>query len=188
MSSEKIKIKTKTVSEMILVLKELEKNLKNDGLEITVNVEQDKDLMSFLCHSKYIEDWDFIKAENNEPKIKIEEEQPKSKGILGDLGIIPGDWNKIGWLIEAIWKTAQKSPAILFRTNFFYEAVKRELESVSQSVGPEHAILTLLVELRYNQHGWDWEEIDEDFTESMKKVWPEMYGKTLTEISKIIYG
>jgi hypothetical protein len=108
--------------------------------------------------------------------------QPKEEGILK--GIEPGDWNGLTWRIESVWRAALKSPAVLFQSDFFWKV----LEQVSQfnSPTPEHAILVKLSEARWS--GWKWEDVDEDLTQILNSEWKGMGKKSLTGLSRSIYG
>ena len=150
-----------------------------------MKVKEDKETLSFLCSASEILDWDFTARKEDEREIEDEvKEEVKeiSNGILSEMEVGEGDWNGLVWVIEAIWKAAQKSPAVLYQSGFFWKVVK---ECYSKVVTPEHVILVKLSQIRYND--WGWKEVDEDLTQNLNNVWKRMNGLSLSELAKEIY-
>lgn len=169
MSTRKVTIKVAGKEELLDLLE----NLETIGeINIEATVEDSKQTYSQLVHAL---DWDFAAEKKGAAKETV-------TGILKD--VTPRDWNGLGWMIEAVWKAAQKSPAVLFQSDFFWTILK---EVYSQTPSPEHAILTKLGEARYSE--WEWKEIDEDITQILNNEWKQGLGKkSLVELSRIIYG
>jgi hypothetical protein len=176
MSDKKIKIKVEKVDQLMIILKEMEHLISKDkGLELELWIPENKETISYITHSPYIQDWDFM-AE----KICADEVQ----GILK--GIEPRNWNDVGWVVEAVWGLAQKSPAILYQSNLFWGALKQKFEEVKQSITPEHVLLSRLGEVRYKD--WSWDEVDQDLTQSLGRAWKGMSKISISDLAKQIYG
>lgn len=185
----KIKLVLRNKDSLLLLLDQLETG--HGEVEVELMIKDTKSNYSLLARSPEVLDWDFITAE--EPRQEDGDETNTSnpefltsqtvqkEGILK--GIEPGDWNGLTWRIESVWRAALKSPAVLFQSDFFWKV----LEQVSSfSVTPEHAILVKLSEARWS--GWKWEDVDEDLTQILNSEWKEMDKKSLTELSRAIYG
>jgi hypothetical protein len=205
----KIRVTLRDKDSLLLLLDQLE--ISKGEVNVELVIKDSKSNYSLLARSPEVLDWDFITAEkprqseeykehekevtgeDMEPVIDkfgysladkpYKQSQPKEDGILK--GIEPGDWNKVAWRIESVWRAALKSPAVLYQSEFFWKV----LEQVSQfnSPTPEHAILVKLSEARWS--GWDWEEVDEDLTQILNSEWKSGMGKkSLTELSRAIYA
>lgn len=186
----KIKLVLRDKDSLLLLLDQLE--ISKGEVNVELMIKDTKSNYSLLARSPEVLDWDFITAE--EPRQEDEDKTNTSdpefltsptvqkEGILK--GIEPGDWNGLTWRIESVWRAALKSPAVLFQSDFFWKV----LEQVSQfnSPTPEHAILVKLSEARWS--GWEWQEIDADLTQILNSEWKGMDKKSLTELSRAIYG
>ena len=184
----KIRVTVRDKDSLLLLLDQLE--ISKGEVNVELVIKDSKSNYSLLARSPEVLDWDFITAEEPRQSESVMEEdvyneivKTQENGILK--GIEPGDWNKVAWRIENVWKAALKSPAVLYQSDFFWKV----LEQVSQfnSPTPEHAILVKLSEARWS--GWDWEEVDEDLTQILNSEWKSGMGKkSLTELSRAIYG
>ena len=184
----KIKVTVRDKNSLLLLLDQLE--ISKGEVNVELVIKDSKSNYSLLARSPEVLDWDFITAEEPRQSESVMEEdvyneivKTQENGILK--GIEPGDWNKVAWRIESVWKAALKSPAVLYQSDFFWKV----LEQVSQfnSPTPEHAILVKLSEARWS--GWDWEEVNEDLTQILNSEWKSGMGKkSLTELSRAIYG
>jgi hypothetical protein len=184
MSIKEVKIRVAGKDQLKYVLEELGEKFTGE-IEVKVKVKEDKETLSFLCSASEILDWDFTagKEEEREIEDEVKEEVKEiSNGILSEMEVGKGDWNGLVWVIEAIWKAAQKSPAVLYQSGFFWKVVK---ECYSEVVIPEHVILVKLSQIRYND--WGWKEVDEDLTQNLNNVWKRMNGLSLSELAKEIY-
>jgi hypothetical protein len=185
MSIKEIKIRVAGKDQLKYVLEELGEKFTGE-IEVKVKVKEDKETLSFLCSASEILDWDFTAGKEDErvieDEVKEEEVKEISNGILSEMEVGKGDWNGLVWVIEAIWKAAQKSPAVLYQSGFFWKVVK---ECYSEVVTPEHVILVKLSQIRYND--WGWKEVDEDLTQNLNNVWKRMNGLSLSELAKEIY-
>ena len=171
----KIVIKAKGEEGLESLLKEL--GIEGE-IEVRVMIKDTKQNYSLLSLSPIISDWDFITAEETKQE---DNEEETVEGILK--GIEKGDWNGIAWRIEAVWKTALKSPAVIFQSGFFWNIIKH----VPLSITPEHAILVKLSEARWS--GWEWEDVDQDLTEILNNEWRNgLEKKSLIELSRTLYG
>ena len=157
-----IKIKVEELRELLKVIGE------DKGW---IEVELGKDWIT-LKNLPELSDWVFT-AES----VKVEQ----TEGILKK--VEPGNWNGLAWMIEAVWRAAQISPAVIFQSGLFWKVIERVYQ---EKATPEHAILTRLGEIRYSE--WGWKETDEDLTQILNNVWKSLNGKTLTELSIKIYG
>jgi len=203
-TTRKIKVTLRDKESLILLLEELETGRGEVNVELVIK--DTKTNYSLLARSPEILDWDFITAEKSRQEdfvvgvtgegrddvtktdsefltLTSQTEQNPAEGILK--GIKPGDWNGVAWRIESVWRAALKSPAVLYQSDFFWKV----LEQVSQfnSPTPEHAILVKLSEARWSE--WEWEDVNQDLTKILNNEWKNGMGKkSLTELSKIIYG
>jgi len=175
-TTRKVKVTVRDKYSLQLLMEKLE---TEGEVEVILEMEDTKQNYSTLTHSPEILDWDFITAEK--PRQEDEKAIGKVEGILK--GIEPGDWNKVAWRIENVWRAALKSPAVLFQSDFFWKVI----DQVSQySPTPEHAILVKLSEARWSD--WEWENVDQDLTEILNSEWKELGKKSLVELSRTIYG
>ena len=191
--SNRIKKKIKNLNHLKLILEDLNDSIQ-PGIEIILDLKENKETMSYLCRSKYIEDWDYT-AENkkeaveeiaeklpSEDKMEVEVEN-EELGFFKNLGIEQGDWNMIAWCIEAIRKTASTRSAVIFQTKFFYDSVK---ENIQKIISPEHALLTMTGESYYSDYPWDL--VEKDLSEKLHKLWPNKLKElSLTEVATILY-
>ena len=181
----KIKLKIKDINQLKSILDQIETNI-DPGIELIVDIKESKELMSFLCSSSDIEDWDYYKSTEKEEYKITKEDKPEEEvisGFFGDLGIKEQyDWNGVAWAIEAIHNLSKKSPALRFKSDFWNKAIKQELE---KTASPHHAILTLATHSYYSQYRW--EDIEEDLETKLNNLWSNMGSMTLTELAKKLY-
>jgi hypothetical protein len=185
MSNRKINITVKSSDSLKIIIEELGKSIKGE-LKLTMTLEDTKETMSYICRSPYILDWDY---DSKSQESNIQDEAIKSElhneslDLFEIVGIHEKNWNELTWIIESIWKLAQRSPSLIFGTRFFIDAVSDIYKE--KLVTPEHVILAMIIEGYYKDFPLN--EIKEDINSKLRDNWKSLNGITLSELATKLY-
>jgi len=214
MSNRKINVKIKGSDSLRAVLEELKGSVIGE-LEVTMTIKDTKDVVSYICRSPHIIDWDDVSRENDNPVVEESDSEEPQESMVQEEAIetepLPEET-----VNEEIQKevSEERDPYITELIGvgernwndlaWMIEAVWNVAQTSpsllfgtrffvnavkgiynGKLVTPEHAILTMVLEGYYKSYSWD--EVQGDITKKLHESWNSLKGITLSDLATKLY-
>ena len=214
MSNRKINVKTKSSDSLRAVLEELKGSVIGE-LEVTMTIKDTKDVVSYICRSPHIIDWDDGSGENDNPVVEESDSEEPQESIVQEEAIetepLPEETineevqeevseERDPYITELIGVGEKNWNELAWMIEAVWNVAQTSPSLLfgtrffvnavkgiynGKSVTPEHAILTMVLEGYYKSYSWD--EVQGDITKKLHESWNSLKGITLSDLATKLY-
>lgn len=214
MSNRKINVKIKSSDSLRAVLEELKGSVIGE-LEVTMTIKDTKDVVSYICRSPHIIDWDDVSGENDNPVVEESDSEEPQESIVQEEAIETGPLpeetinekvqeevseERDPYITELIGVGEKNWNELAWMIEAVWNVAQTSPSLLfgtrffvnavkgiynGKSVTPEHAILTMVLEGYYKSYSWD--EVQGDITKKLHESWNSLKGITLSDLATKLY-
>jgi len=214
MSNRKINVKIKGSDSLRAVLEELKGSVIGE-LEVTMTIKDTKDVVSYICKSPHIIDWDDVSRENDNPVVEESDSEEPQESMVQEEAIetepLPEETvneeiqkevseERDPYITELIGVGEKNWNELAWMIEAVWNVAQTSPSLLfgtrffvnavkgiynGKLVTPEHAILTMVLEGYYKSYSWD--EVQGDITKKLHESWNSLKGITLSDLATKLY-
>jgi hypothetical protein len=214
MSNRKINVKIKGSDSLRAVLEELKGSVIGE-LEVTMTIKDTKDVVSYICRSPHIIDWDDVSRENDNPVVEESDSEEPQESMVQEEAIetepLPEETvneeiqkevseERDPYITELIGVGEKNWNELAWMIEAVWNVAQTSPSLLfgtrffvnavkgiynGKLVTPEHAILTMVLEGYYKSYSWD--EVQGDITKKLHESWNSLKGITLSDLATKLY-